>query len=168
MALKDFVLTKDFVSPMVVNTGHPSKPTRIEGKKFRKGEIIKGELKPTEANPEFVLVAGRLVVPIGFVRVVVTKSVNQTSSFDATKAEKPKIDLKPKDTKTKYIDAFVLGALAGLAAAIIAEKKGWIPANEAAPHQAKLIGAGIGAATGTYLMFRFGNKKIETKKEGKE
>ena len=40
----DFVATQDFVTPYVIATGMPHKPTKICKKQFRKGDIITGEI----------------------------------------------------------------------------------------------------------------------------
>lgn len=154
----DFVATTDFVSPYVVATGQPHKPTRICKKQFRKGEIITGEIKTVKGKPSFVLHKGVMVIPLSVVRQVITKEINTSSSFAGQKSvEKanPKVEVKvPSITvekKKKVMDGAIFGAIIGFGATIFAEKKGWVNAED---KKNRIYGALIGAFIGGYYVYR--------------
>lgn len=152
----DFVATTDFVSPYVVATGMPHKPTRICKKQFRKGDIITGEIKTANGKPSFVLHKGVMVVPFSCVKQVITKDI-QVSNFDnkVIKDTNPKVEVKvpttPKDKKKQMFDMVLLGAIVGFGGTILAEKQGWLNAEE---KKNRLYGAMIGAFLGGYYIYR--------------
>lgn len=158
---QSFIVTTDFKTPKVTSTGNNRQPTKIDFKYFKKGQIIKGVLhKDASGNPDVLMVEGTLAVPLEVVKRVIAKDI---SSADGTavssQIELPKISVKPKDKKTKYLDAVVIGAIAGFILTIVSEKNQWVSINEEKPHQNKLIGAGVGGVIGAFLVYRFGNKK---------
>ena len=75
MALKSYILTKDFKSPYVTSTGLPHNPQAIRFKQFKKGEVITGEMKHANNKPAFVLVNGVCVVPLEVIKELVTKEI---------------------------------------------------------------------------------------------
>ncbi len=168
--LQDFVVTQDFKTPKVTSTGNNRQPTRIDFKYFKKGSVIKGFLHTDKSgNPDVLMIHdGTLAVPLDVIKKVVVKDI-QTSGFDGpAKSDKPKVSLKPKDTKTRYLDAFVAGAIAGLILTIVSEKKGWLALNEESPYQNKLIGAAAGSVIAAFIVYRFNLHKAETKPKDKE
>lgn len=161
MALKTYIVTENFKSPVVQVTGMPHKPQQIRFKQFRKGEIIKGELKHANNKPAFILVGGSMVVPLSVVKELVTKEI--VSDFDNTtkKESTPETKITLKDEpKMKYIDGLVIGALLGVGGAYLAEKQGWI---EVPDKKNKIYGAAIGAAIGLYAAYRFKLNKSKPK-----
>ena len=157
----DFVATMDFKSPYVVTTGVPHRPTQIKAKKFKKGEIICGELKESKGKPAFVLHRGVIVVPLECVKKVIVKDVvvneaPKVSSAEGSGNGSGKINIEKKsflnDGKKKFFDAMIIGGVAGFGGVYFAEKKGWI----AEPSKKnKLIGVVAGALLGAYLVYRF-------------
>jgi hypothetical protein len=151
MSQKNYVITQDFKSPYVVSTQHPKNPTKIMFAKFKKGQIIKGELKHSQGVPSFILFKDMVVVPLDFVKSVVTKEVVLSADGDS----KPLIEVKKTNNpKVKYLDGAIIGALIGLAGAYYAEKRGWLTPSEENPMQNKLIGLAVGALAGAYATFR--------------
>lgn len=155
----DFVATQDFVTPYVVSTGQPHNPTKICKKKFRKGDIITGEVKTVKGKPSFVLHKGVMVIPFSCIKQVITKDIVISNldgtSDDVTKAN-PKVEMrviKTAEQKNKrYIDGVLVGAVAGFGAVILAEKQGWITTID---KKNKVYGAVIGAILGVYYVNRF-------------
>lgn len=152
----DFVATKDFVTPYVVSTGMPHKPTRICKKKFKKGEIITGEIKTANGKPAFVLHKGVMVVPLSVVKQVITKDLDVSNAVgDNIAKSNPKVEVRlgatKKDTNKQYIDALVIGAIVGFAGVILAEKQGWIAVVD---KKNRLYGAIGGAILGAYIVYR--------------
>lgn len=152
----DFVATKDFVTPYVVSTGMPHKPTRICKKKFKKGEIITGEIKTANGKPAFVLHKGVMVVPLAVVKQVITKDLDVSNAVgDNIVKSNPKVEVRLGDTKKdsnkQYIDALVIGAIVGFAGVLLAEKQGWIANVE---QKNRLYGAIGGAILGAYIVYR--------------
>jgi hypothetical protein len=152
----DFVATKDFVTPYVVSTGMPHKPTRICKKKFKKGEIITGEIKTANGKPAFVLHKGVMVVPLAVVKQVITRDLQVSNAVgDNVAKSNPKVEVRlgatKKDTDKQYIDALVIGAIVGFAGIIIAEKQGWIANID---KKNRLYGAIGGAILGAYIVYR--------------
>ena len=159
MASKSYIVIQDFKSPIVRVTGMPHKPQEILMKRFRKGEIIKGELKHANNKPAFILVGGAAVVPLGVVKELVTKEIVS----DASGESKPAIKIEPiKNPRMKYLDGIVLGSVLGVGGAYLAEKQGWIAQPD---KKNKIYGALIGAAIGLYLVYRF---KLNVKPKDKE
>ena len=168
MALESYILTANVTTPIVRATGIPHKPQSIQMKRLAKGTIVKGELKHANNKPAFVLVDGVMVVPIGSVRKLVTKDIvsgadgsGDTSNADGKKPETKTVTISTMP-KLKYIDAVVLGAIAGVGGAFLAEKQGWIAQPD---KKNKLYGALIGAAVGCYLLYRFKPAPVVPKKE---
>lgn len=152
----DFVATTDFVTPYVIATGMPHKPTKICKKQFRKGDIITGEIKTANGKPSFVLHKGVMVIPFSCVKQVITKDI-QVSNFDnkVIQDKNPKVEVKvpstPKEKKKQMLDMVLLGAIVGFGATIFAEKQGWLNAEE---KKNRLYGAMIGAFLGGYYIYR--------------
>lgn len=157
--VKSYILTKEFKSPDVINTPTSFRPANIKLRTFRKGEIINGELKHANNEPAFVLVQGRLVVPLSVLREVVTREISSGASGVTTSGEQRAEDRKPAIVvtkgKVKMLDAMVIGAIVGVVGVIVAEKQGWI----AMPNKKnKMWGAIGGAVAGVYLSYRLKNK----------
>ena len=155
----DFVATQDFVTPYVVSTGQPHNPTQICKKKFRKGDIITGEVKTVKGKPSFVLHKGVMVIPFSVVKQVVVKDIvisNLDGTSDSVAKTNPKVEvkvIKPADVKNKkYIDGILIGAVVGLGGVILAEKQGWIANID---KKNKIYGAIAGAVLGAYYIYRF-------------
>ncbi len=152
--MKNYVVTQDFKTPYVVSTGMPHKPTQILFKKFKKGEIVKGELKYANGKPAFVLYKGTVVMPFSAVKEVVTKELVFSADGEG---DKKKLDITKKviDPKIMYLDAILLGAVVGAVGMHFAEKKEWVAPVEGSAYQNKLIGATIGSALFAYALFRY-------------
>lgn len=152
----DFVAVQDFVTPYVVATGMPHKPTKICKKKFRKGEIITGEIKTSKGKPSFVLYKGVMVVPLAMVKQVITKDIVVSNVEGDIKKSNPKVEVKIQKTSEEkrkaYVDGIIVGSLLGFAGTLIAEKQGWVTNVD---KKNRLIGAGIGALIGVYYVYRF-------------
>ena len=152
----DFVATTDFVSPYVVATGQPHKPTKICKKQFRKGEIITGEIKTANGKPSFVLHKGVMVIPFSCIKQVVTKDI-QVSNFDnkVIQDKNPNVEVKvqktPVEKKKQMMDMVLLGAIVGFGGVILAEKQGWIGGED---KKNRLYGALVGAFLGGYYIYR--------------
>jgi hypothetical protein len=156
MANKSYVLVQDFNAPYVVATGMAHKPSRIMIKKYRKGDIIEGELKTTGGKPTIVLVRGVIPIPVTMLRVVVTKEI--LSSANGAPTAKPQLNtattintVSAKKTNTRYLDSGIIGAILGIGAVYLAEKQGWIATAET---KNKLYGAAVGAVLGMYFVYR--------------
>ena len=131
-------------------------------KQFRKGQIVKGEMKHANNKPAFLLVDGCCVVPLTSIREVVTKEVTSDVTGDAaqTPIVKNKIDVKV--SKLKIMDAGIIGGLVGLGGVWLAHKQSWLPVVD---NKNYLYGAVIGAAAGMYLLYRFKPKHPVTEKK---
>ena len=160
MAQKTYIVTHDFNAPYVRVTGIPHKPQEIKAKRFRKGDIIKGELKHANNKPAFILVGSGCIVPLDVVRELTTKAIGGTtptpkkSSFTGGSTTK-KVSV-PTNPKVRYADAMVIGAIIGVAAVFVAEKQGFIGEPD---KKYKLYGAIGGALAGAYLVYRTSNAK---------
>jgi hypothetical protein len=150
MALKSYIVISDVKTPYVQATGVPHRPQQVRFKLIRKGEIIKGELKHANNKPAFVLVNGALVVPLSALKELVTKEVSSEFEGAATSEKKP-IKL-PSINKVKYVDALIVGALAGVGGAYFMEKQGWLGEPD---KKNKLYGALIGGAVALYGLYRY-------------
>lgn len=152
----DFVATQDFKTPYVIATGQPHKPTQICLKRFKKGEIITGEIKTAQGKPSYVLHKGVMMIPLSCVKQLITKDIVLSNVEGETKKDNPKVEvkvLKTADQKNKsYIDGVIVGALAGFGGVILAEKQGWIATIE---KKNRITGAVIGAIIGCYIVYRF-------------
>jgi hypothetical protein len=166
MAVKSYILTKDFKSPYVTSTGLPHNPQAIRFKQFKKGEVIHGEMKHANNQPAFVLVNGVCVVPLQVIKELVTKEVVSHTDGQG-KSPKPKVIdnlIPPKksnkklSTKVQYGDALLIGAVIGFAGVIVAEKQGWITEVDKKYRIYGAVGCGL---LGMYIVYR---QKSQTKK----
>ena len=79
---------------------------------------------------------------------------------DAPGSEDARKKVIEKNPKIRYADAAIVGALLGLGAVYLANKKEWITTPNKNHY---LIGAGIGVAGAIYFMYRRANsKKVKT------
>lgn len=157
----DFVVTKNFKSPYAVATGVPHKPTALKTANFKKGQIIKGDIKKDDVgNNAFVMYRNTIVVPLDCVRQVLTKEVDLKNGFsNATGSSKPlsaqaqiiKVQPPKEEVRKKYIDAIIIGGILGFVATYYAEKKGYVQPEE----KNKMIGVALGSLAGLYLVYRF-------------
>jgi hypothetical protein len=164
MALKSYIITHDVKSPYIVATGLPHNPQKVCLKLFRKGQIVKGELKHANNKPAFLLVNGVCVIGLDVVKELVTKEISSNASGlqnpTPTKVIDKTIGLSKNNSnpQVRYIDAMIIGALVGVAGVYIAEKQGWIAEPD---KKYKLYGAIGGAILGYYFMYR---KKTQKQK----
>lgn len=169
MALKSYILTNDYKAPYVTATGLPHNPSAIRFKQFRKGEIIKGEMKHANNKPAFILVNGVCVVPLEVVKELITKEIISHADGEGSIKEKVEKTLggssaNNANPKVRYIDALLLGAIVGFGGVILAEKQGWIAEPD---KKYRLYGAvGVGALA-MYIVYRSKTQKktITIKKE---
>tara|TARA_R110001632_G_scaffold142994_1_gene258942 strand:- start:4958 stop:5485 length:528 start_codon:yes stop_codon:yes gene_type:complete len=175
MALKSYIMTRDFKSPVVRATGDPRSPQSISMKRFKKGEIVNGELKHANNKPAFLLVKGVCVVPLDVIKEVVTKDIMSNASGGEPGASKEISFTPQKETpktqnsnpKVKYIDAMLIGGIIGAVGVYAAEKQGWIEAGEG--HKQKMIGGAVGALAGAYIIYRTKTEKpVKITKSTKE
>ena len=166
---KAYIVKENFKAPFVVATGIAHKPQRVEYKPFRKGQIIKGEMKLNNGKPAFILVGGIVPVECKFVNELSQKEIttggsnteNTSNASGGSEKQMNQVDLKPTNPKVKYIDAMLIGALVGAVAVHFAEKKGYIPVPD---QKNKLYGALAGALLSWYIVYRQqANKKLEIK-----
>lgn len=154
MSKQSYVISKDCRVPSVVVSTHPKRGTQMNFKTFRRGDIIQGEMKHSGNEPAFIL-SDNLVIPIACVKVLETREILSEASGTPTQAEADKAikDVVVKTTpKVQYLDAAIIGAIAGAAIVFIIEKKTtWIkvPAKEY-----KIYGALAGALAGAYFIYR--------------
>ena len=164
MAIESYILTKSVDAPYVKITGMPHRPQEVRFKRLQKGEIVKGELKHANNKPAFVLVAGVLVVPIDAVKKLVTKEIVSNVEAEKKESQPVKEVIAKTIPKLKYIDTIVIGAILGVGGAFLVEflskKNNW---GLVADKKNKLYGAGIGAAVGVYLLYRFKPKTVVVK-----
>jgi hypothetical protein len=155
--LKHYILKQNFNAPYVVATGLPHNPSAVKVKKFKKGEIVKGELKHSNGQPAFILVQGTLVFPLSVVRKVVTKEVSTAvdgTSSTTNGGDKTTVLKKSTDPRVRYVDSALIGAVVGFGLTHIAEKQGWVSTDEENPHKNRVVGAILGAAVGAYLVYK--------------
>jgi len=152
---KSYVLIQDFKAPYVIATGMPHKPSKIMLKRFRKGEIINGELKLANGRPSFVLVNGVIPVPVTMLNEVVTKEILSDASGPKKISANPNAPtsnvVKVKKENTRFLDAGIIGAVLGFGLVYLAEKKGWIKTEE---KKNKMYGAIGGAVLAMYIIYR--------------
>jgi len=146
-----------------MSTGLPHKPQAIRFKQFKKGSIVKGELKHANNKPAFLLVSGVCVVPLNVVKELMTKDI--VSHADGEGSIKDKVIKKVENVsklntnpKVGYIDMALIGALVGFGGVILAEKQGWL---EEVNKKHRLYGAIGGALLAAYLVYR--NKTTKRK-----
>lgn len=148
-----FIITKHVKTPYVINTALPHKPRVIRYKEFKPGSMVTGVIKTKpDGKPDYVLVARTMVIPISCVRELVTQELTSNASGPKQVSD----HVKKGNPKTKYADAGIIGAILGIGAVWLAEKKLWIampsPKN-------KLIGAAVGAGLFMYIVYRIRNEK---------
>lgn len=154
---KTYILTRDVKCPVVDGHNYTHKPIQLKTKTFRRGQIVRGELKHSDNQPAFILVGKMCVIPVDAVKELTGKDV--TSKFSGSDMdEKPKDTtttsntvIKTKDTKVAYIDAMIIGGILGFVAMYYAEKKQYITTEDT---KLKLYGAIGGALGGLYLVYR--------------
>lgn len=161
MALESYVVTQNVRAPYVRVTGMAHRPQEIRMKTFRKGDIIRGEMKHANNKPAFVLVDGVLVVPIDVLRKVITTEIKSGADGTAETDKPKKSILVSSNPKVKYLDAIILGGLVGVGAVYLSEKQGWIAQPE---NKYRLYGGIAGALAGAYMVYRFKNNKPVVKK----
>jgi hypothetical protein len=164
--MKSYVLKENFRAPYVVATGMPHNPQAIKSRLFKKGDIVKGELKHVNNVPAFILVNGALPIDVSYIKEVQTKDIVEMipldkegkSSADGEATTTPKEEsktlemLKSANPKVKYMDAVIIGGLVGIAGVYLANKQGWIPELQKKHY---LIGGIAGAVLSSYLVYRF-------------
>lgn len=160
-----YTLIKDFNAPAVIVNLHLKRPTEVCYKKFKKGDMIQGELKHVNNKPAIVIVRGQLVFPVSVLRAVVTKEIISDASGETKKPATIETVLpKAKTQKIQYLDAAIIGALAGAGIVYVAERKGWMP--PATDHKNKVYGAIVGALAAFYILYRRNqNKMVKTKEK---
>lgn len=151
MALKSYVVTKDFKTPYVRVTGMAKNPSATQYKLFKKGDVINGELKHVNNQPSFIMVAGTLVVPLEVVKELYAKDVTSNVTGEKEEGEK-KEEVVQTNPKIKYFDAAIIGGLLGIGAVILAEKQAWIAPVE---KKYKVYAVIAGALVGAYFVYRF-------------
>lgn len=149
-------MTTDVKAPYVTATGLAHNPSAIRLKKFRRGQIVKGEMKHANNKPAFILVNGVCVVPVSAVKELVTKEILAGVDGSTTTKEtiEKTIGLTKNNTnpKVRYVDAMIIGSVLGFGIAYLLEKQGYIESTEQRNY--KLYGALGGAALAAYLVYR--------------
>jgi hypothetical protein len=158
MAVKSYILTKDFKSPYVTSTGLPHNPQAIRFKQFKKGEVVHGEMKHANNKPAFILVNGVCVVPLQVIKELVTKEiVSHADGEGKSPTKKLTTDVlsisktKKPNTKVQYGDALLIGAVVGFAGVVLAEKQGWITETDKKYRLYGAVGVGL---LGMYIVYR--------------
>jgi len=156
---KTYILTRDINCPVVATGGTAHKQTQMRMKRFRKGQLIQGELKHSNNQPAFILVGRMCVIPIDAVKEIQGKDV--TSKFSGSDMDQKKTPVQPaplqsSNPKVKYMDALLIGGLIGFIAVHFAEKKGYITSED---NKNKMYGAIGGAILGAYLVYRHESSK---------
>jgi len=161
MKEKAYIVTRDFKAPYVVATGIIHKPQRIEFKKFRKGQVIKGVMKFANGKPAFVLVKGVIPVELTCLADIKTTEIVVSNADGNTeqKSGMPKVVSTNTNPKIKYIDAMLIGAVVGAVGVHFAEKKGYIPNPD---QKNKIYGAVAGGLLAWYVVYR---QSTDKKKE---
>lgn len=153
---KTYIITNDVDVPVVAG-GTAHKQAQVRMKRFRKGQIVRGELKHSNNKPSFVLVGRMMVIPVECVKEIQGKDV--TSKFSGADMDEIKKPVTPQqkavqqksETTVKYMDALLIGAVLGFGAMFFAEKKGWVTSED---NKLKMYGAIGGAFLGIYLVYR--------------
>lgn len=168
---KDYIVSHDFKSPYVMSTGIPHKPTKIEFRVFKRGQIVSGVLIMASGRPAYVLSNGTFVLPLSNIKEMTTKSVSH--GFDGTGADgKLKTSAPPikpiTNPKVKYLDGILIGTAVGVIVSFIGVKRGWFTAPEGQKWMPYAIGGGVGAALAAYVVYRKNNKQEKKKTEEKK
>jgi len=150
---KSYVFKQDFKAPYVVATGLPHRPTKIMLKKYKRGQIIQGQMVMAKGKPSVLLVSGVIPIPLTVIREVITKEILQSnaSGTPTTSTNVSSAVVLGKKSNTRYIDAAILGAILGLGAAYLAEKQNLLGQPD---KKNKLYGAAIGAVLAMYFIYR--------------
>ena len=151
---KTYILTRDVNCPVVATGGTAHKQTQMRMRRFRKGQLVKGELKHSNNRPAFVLVGKMCVIPIDAVKEIQGKDIVskfEGADMDQQKKQVQPATLKSANPKVKYMDALLIGGLVGFIAIYFAEKKGYITSED---NKNKMYGAIGGAVLGAYLVYR--------------
>ena len=158
MAQKSYIFTHDYKAPYVVVTGMAHKPQSIKMKQYRKGDIVRGELKHSNNKPAFVLVNGVGVVALDVIKELVTKAVISHADGSTSIESKPKASkvMVATNPKVRYVDAMIIGSIVGIIAVVVAEKQGWISEPDS---KYKLYGGALGAVAAAYIVYRTNNAK---------
>lgn len=167
MALKRFIVTKNYKAPYVRITNNPRMPQQICYVPFRRGKVIEGELKHVNDKPAFVLVKGTLPFPLTIVKELTTKKEEGESSASGSSEGGQKDALgsalaPAKTTRVRYLDALIIGGIVGAAFVYFAEKQGYFQPVE---KKNKLYGAGIAALASLYLVYRSNQNKPKVQKD---
>jgi len=157
---KSYIITKDVNSPIVIGGQTAHKPAQVRFRKFRKGQIVQGELKHANNQPSFVLVGAMCVVPLECVKELAGKEIQSNATGNELSDPIPKpISIKPNNPKIKYLDALLIGVAVGFLGTHLIEKQGYLPMNEEYPLKNKLIGAGIVGILALYIVYRNQNNQ---------
>jgi ABC-type enterobactin transport system permease subunit len=150
---KSYVFKQDFKAPYVVSTGLPHRPTKIMLKKYKRGQIIQGQMVMAKGKPSVLLVSGVIPIPLTVIREVITKEIVQSnaSGTPTTTTNLSSAVVVGKKSNTRYIDAAILGAILGLGAAYFLEKRNLLGQPD---KKNKLYGAAIGAVLAMYFIYR--------------
>ena len=164
MAKSSYIVIKDFKTPYITSSHDPRNPIKTNWKKFRRGDIISGELKHANNKPAFVLYNGVAVIPLNVIKAVVTKEILSSASGPGKESEgntelpgreTTRNVVKIENPRVKYTDAAIVGAIIGLAGVFLANKKGWIKVPATINFA---YGAGAGALLAAYFIYRNNNK----------
>jgi hypothetical protein len=162
MAKATYIVTKDFKTPYITSSHDPRNPIKTNWKAFRKGDLIAGELKHANNKPAFVLYNGVAVIPLSVIKAVVTKEILSTTPMSSVEGntelpghETTKKVVEVKNKKVTYMDAMLVGAVVGLGAIFLANKKMWIKVPNNINYA---YGAGAGAFLAAYIIYRKNNK----------
>tara|TARA_R110000764_G_scaffold542_5_gene2062 strand:- start:2951 stop:3463 length:513 start_codon:yes stop_codon:yes gene_type:complete len=164
-----YIVTKSFSTPEVYNTGSSYQQAQIGNKRFRKGEIIKGEIKTANGKPAFLLVGRMTIVPLANIRKLVTQKVTGNSAISSSAEGKDSDTIKKytqasKVPKIKYLDAILIGGVIGGVGFFAAEKQGLITSTNP---KHKLYAAGAGALLAFYAVYRIQQSKVKALKISK-
>lgn len=163
MGNENFLVTQDFSTPFMTITGQAHKPHKIEYTKFKRGQTISGKMHYRGGKPAWVMVDETLVIPLNVIKRIHAEDISvnhvNSSSFDAS----TKVYKVPTG-KYKYTDAAIIGAIIGVGAVYLGQKKGLKIYDAAVPKNrlvAMAAGAIIGALLGAYIAKRgSGDDKI--------
>lgn len=164
---KSYIVTKDVNSPVVTGSQTAHKPAQVRFRKFRRGQIVQGELKHANNKPSFVLVGAMCVLPIDCVKELTGKDIQSNytgADMDEKQKEQTKIT-KISNPKIKYLDALLIGSAVGFLGVHLAEKQGYLPMNEELPMKNKLIGAGLTGLLAMYIVYRNQSTQVTTIKK---
>jgi hypothetical protein len=157
---KTYIITKDVKVPIVVNSGQAHRPAQVRYKVYRKGEMVKGELKHSNNKPAFILVGSMGVLPLNCVQEVTSVPVTSSVTGEATNIIPPKESEAVKEPKVQYGDALIIGALVGFVGVFMAQKYGYLNQED---KKLRLYGALGGGLLGMYWVYRQKNTSKKVK-----